>query len=107
MLGLDGKVNTCEPTINLVEPEESKMLTDSSQKATWSVLVFTNSKTGIIRPSGDRWHLTSMSVLLYAVVVPSAFISQGLAGAIYIFVALIWLVPDRHIEREIENDPTH
>lgn len=48
-----------------------------------------------------------LSVLLYAVAVPSAFISQGLAGAIYILVALIWLVPDRRIEREIENDPSH
>jgi uncharacterized membrane protein len=44
-----------------------------------------------------------LSVLLYAIAVPSAFISQGLAGAIYILVALICLVPDRRIEREIEK----
>jgi uncharacterized membrane protein len=44
-----------------------------------------------------------LSVLLYAIAVPSAFISQGLAGAIYILVALIWIKPDRRIEREIEK----
>jgi uncharacterized membrane protein len=44
-----------------------------------------------------------LSVVLYAIAVPSAFMSQMLAGAIYIFVALIWLIPDRRIEREIEK----
>jgi uncharacterized membrane protein len=44
-----------------------------------------------------------LSVLLYAIAVPSAFIYQALAGVIYIFVALVWLIPDRRIEREIEK----
>jgi uncharacterized membrane protein len=44
-----------------------------------------------------------LSVVLYAIAVPSAFMSQMLAVAIYIFVALIWLIPDRRIEREIEK----
>ncbi len=34
------------------------MLKDSSQKAMWLVLVFTYNQTGIIKPSGDSWHLT-------------------------------------------------
>jgi len=39
-----------------------------------------------------------LSILLYAVAVPLAFVVQWLAGALYVLVALIWLVPDRHIE---------
>ena len=28
-----------------------------------------------------------------------AFVSQGLADALYVFVALLWLIPDRRFER--------
>ena len=64
MLGLEGKVNTCESMINPVKSEESKMLTDSSQKAIWLVLVFAYNQTKIIKPSGDSWHLT-LSLVIY------------------------------------------
>jgi uncharacterized membrane protein len=39
------------------------------------------------------------SVLLYALAIPLSFVSQWLAQAIYVGVALMWLVPDRRIER--------
>jgi uncharacterized membrane protein len=42
-----------------------------------------------------------ISPLLYAVAIPLAFWSQWLAGAIYVAVAVMWLVPDRRIERVI------
>ena len=40
-----------------------------------------------------------LSVVLYAIAIPAAFLEQWIAGAIYVFVALMWLVPDRRIER--------
>jgi uncharacterized membrane protein len=42
-----------------------------------------------------------ISPLLYAVAIPAAFWSQWLAGAIYVAVAVMWLVPDQRIERVI------
>ena len=39
------------------------------------------------------------SPLLYAVAIPLAFVAPWLAGALYVLVALIWLIPDRRIER--------
>ena len=39
------------------------------------------------------------SVLLYVVAVPSVLLSPWIAVSLYIVVALIWLVPDRRIER--------
>jgi uncharacterized membrane protein len=42
------------------------------------------------------------SVLLYALAIPLAFVSQWLAQAIYVGVALMWLVPDRRIERVMQ-----
>ncbi|HET6382840.1 MAG TPA: TMEM175 family protein [Armatimonadota bacterium] len=40
-----------------------------------------------------------VSLLLYALAIPLAFFSAYVAGALYVAVAVIWLVPDRRIER--------
>jgi hypothetical protein len=39
-----------------------------------------------------------ISPVLYLVGIPSAFISPWIAGAFYVIVALMWIVPDRRIE---------
>ena len=39
-----------------------------------------------------------ISVVLYAMAIPLAFVHQLLSDAIYVAVALMWLVPDRRIE---------
>ncbi len=39
-----------------------------------------------------------ISLILYAIAIPAAFVHQGISDAIYAIVALIWLVPDRRIE---------
>jgi len=41
------------------------------------------------------------SPLLYLTAIPSAFFSPWIAGGIYVLVALLWLVPDRRIERAL------
>ncbi len=45
-----------------------------------------------------------ISPVLYLVAIVSSFFNQWVAGAIYVFVALMWLVPDSRIERTIYND---
>lgn len=42
-----------------------------------------------------------LSPLLYAIAISSAFFNQWIAGAVYVVVALMWLIPDRRIERVI------
>lgn len=42
-----------------------------------------------------------LSTLLYAVAIPAAFVRPWLAGALYVVGALLWLVPDRRLERTI------
>jgi len=44
-----------------------------------------------------------LSLLMYAAAVPLAFVSVWLAGALYVAVALIWLVPDLRIERVLSK----
>jgi uncharacterized membrane protein len=40
-----------------------------------------------------------LSPILYSVAIPIAFWSEWISMALYVLVALIWLVPDRRIER--------
>jgi uncharacterized membrane protein len=42
-----------------------------------------------------------LSPVLYLAAIPLAFVSHWIAQAIYVTVALIWLVPDRRIERAL------
>ena len=44
----------------------------------------------------------NLSPLLYAVAIPAAFVSPWISGSIYVAVALVWLVPDRRIERALK-----
>jgi uncharacterized membrane protein len=45
----------------------------------------------------------TVSVLLYVIAIPLAFVSQWIALAIYVGVAMVWLIPDSRIERVIES----
>ena len=42
-----------------------------------------------------------ISMVIYLVAIPLAFVSPWIACAIYVMVAVSWLVPDRRIERKI------
>ena len=44
-----------------------------------------------------------ISVVLYLLAIPLAFVNQLISDAIYVFVALWWLVPDRRIEHRFEK----
>ena len=44
-----------------------------------------------------------LSLLCYAIAIPSAFVHQWIADGLYVFVALIWLVPDRRIESKLNQ----
>ncbi|HEY8165618.1 MAG TPA: TMEM175 family protein [Gemmatimonadaceae bacterium] len=43
----------------------------------------------------------NVSLLLYCIAIPMAFVNEWISDAIYILVALIWLVPDRRIESRL------
>ena len=51
---------------------------------------------------GKRWK-ENISPLCYLAAIPLAFVNPWISTALFIFVALIWLVPDRRIERALEN----
>src|SRR5215213_2350220 len=43
------------------------------------------------------------SMLLYILAIPLAFVVQWISFALYIVVAIMWLVPDRRIEKRINS----
>ncbi len=45
------------------------------------------------------------SVALYAAAIPLAFVDVWIASAIYVFVALMWIVPDPRIEKNLPLQP--
>jgi uncharacterized membrane protein len=45
----------------------------------------------------------NVSLLLYAAAIPLAFVHQAIADVMYVAVALIWLAPDKRIERKIAD----
>jgi len=71
-------------------------------------------QTQIIKTQGENSLLAravgndikgKMSPILYLIAIASNFISQWISGAIYILVALIWLIPDKRIEIIMRNEP--
>jgi uncharacterized membrane protein len=53
---------------------------------------------------GSDWK-GKLSPLCYLIAIPAAFVSHWIAQGLYVLVALIWLVPDRRIERVMPPAP--
>lgn len=45
-----------------------------------------------------------ISCILYTLAVPAAFIDTKISGALILLVAIMWLIPDRNIERAVKNN---
>jgi uncharacterized membrane protein len=45
----------------------------------------------------------NVSLIFYVAAIPLAFVNSWLAGALYVVVAAIWLVPDSRIERVLKH----
>jgi len=51
---------------------------------------------------GREWK-GKLSLVLYVAAIPLAFMSSWIASGLYAFAALLWLIPDRRIERQLEK----
>ena len=81
-----------------------------------AAIAYTILQTVIIRSEGEGSLLKRAvgrdakgrtSVALYALSIPAALLHPAIAGGIYALVALIWIVPDRRIERAMGSHKTH
>jgi uncharacterized membrane protein len=44
-----------------------------------------------------------LSCICYTLAIPAAFLHTGISGALIILVAIMWLIPDRNIERVVKE----
>ena len=56
----------------------------------------------LARAFGRDWK-GKVSPILYTIAIFMAFVHEAVAQAIYVLVAIIWLVPDRRIERVVQQ----
>jgi uncharacterized membrane protein len=57
----------------------------------------------LLRAAVGRDWKGKLSPVLYLIAIPAAFVSHWIAACLYLLVALIWLVPDRRIERVVHE----
>jgi uncharacterized membrane protein len=69
-----------------------------------AIIAAGGSESVLRRAIGGDWK-GNLSPVLYVVAIASTFWSKWVAQAIYVFVALIWLIPDRRIEHALEKTP--
>ena len=72
----------------------------------YTILVFTiigsHGQDSVLAQAIGRDFKGKASLLLYAAAVPAAlWLHPGVAGALFVAVALMWLVPDKRNERQI------
>ena len=64
-------------------------------------LVSIHDRDSILATAVGRDFKGQISVAIYLVAIPLAFVSAWIAGGLYVAVAIMWLVPDRRTERTL------
>jgi len=64
-------------------------------------LIATDGGTSLLALAVGSDFKCKLSLAAYAAAIPLAFVHPAMAGALYVMVALMWLVPDRRIEKVI------
>ncbi len=67
------------------------------------IIVANGGKDSLLAKAVEKDRKGKVSQLLYAVAIPAAFWNQWFSDGIYVLVAIIWLVPDRRIERILDK----
>jgi hypothetical protein len=66
-------------------------------------IIVSQGPTSVLRKAiGSDWK-GKVSPLLYVAGIVSSLFSSWMAQAIYVFVALLWLIPDRRIEHALRQ----
>lgn len=69
----------------------------------WAILRGDGTASVLAQALGRDWK-GKLSPVIYIVAIPAAFFAEWVSDALYVLVALIWLVPDRRIERALVAD---
>ena len=64
-------------------------------------LIALHGKESVLATAVGRDFKGKVSVAICLVAIPLAFVDAWLAGGLYVVVAILWLVPDRRIEKTL------
>ncbi len=64
-------------------------------------LLAIHSKDSVLATAIGRDFKGKISVAIYIVAIALSFVNSAVAGAMYVLVAIMWLVPDRRIEKNL------
>ena len=67
------------------------------------VLISINGPDSALATAVGRDVKGTVSAVIYLVAIPLAFVHPWIACALYVFVAAMWLIPDRRIERTMQR----
>jgi len=71
-----------------------------------NAIIASQGKNSLLAKAVGKNFKGKLSTLLYAIAIPVSYYEQTISECIYVFVALIWLVPDRRIERVLDETKT-
>ncbi|MEO8426846.1 MAG: TMEM175 family protein [Verrucomicrobiota bacterium] len=67
-----------------------------------AIIVRHGPQSVLARALGRDWK-GKLSIVVYLVAIPLALVTPWISHALYVIVALLWLIPDRRIERMLEK----
>jgi uncharacterized membrane protein len=67
------------------------------------IIIANEGRDSLVAEAVRRERKGKVSLVLYLAAIPVAFVSPWIAAGLYVFVALLWLIPDPRIERKLEN----
>jgi uncharacterized membrane protein len=67
------------------------------------VIIAKEGRESLVAQAVGKDRKAKLSLLLYLAAIPLAFVISWIAAGLYVFAALLWLIPDPRIEREIEK----
>jgi len=65
------------------------------------ILVSIHHRDSVLGTAVGRDVKGKISVVIYILAIPLAFVSPWVAGGLYVLVAVMWLIPDRRIEKTL------
>jgi uncharacterized membrane protein len=64
-------------------------------------LIARHGRDSLLATAVGRDFKGKISILIYAVAIPFSFVSPWFAAVLYVSVAILWLIPDRRIEKRL------
>jgi uncharacterized membrane protein len=67
------------------------------------VIIAKEGRESLVAQAVGKDRKAKLSLLLYLAAIPLAFVISWIAAGLYVFAALLWLIPDPRIERQIKK----